>query len=453
MYAKNSQIRQAVVCVSILVLLSTQSYEPFYGVRIFVVLSSGRRRLLKLDFSPESGRLKSKKAHYMSPRGERIISVTVMLGCFGYDGYVTFTDLSLKPIYDSKLMKHQNIINPKHLLVPCQPHGRNRPRKKSAAFLTEILFSAYSPTDSEAITLVTQLTFNRITMLKRNLRFWNGPLSVVVYVVLEDDDNIDFKKREVRLGLPLDLFTKLSTVSVIVIYGNEIGSQYPINRLRNIAIRNAKTQYIFLVDVDFVPSPDLEILAKDQITDYNETKNSANDKLAFVVSAFDGTRNVLTKDLPETKEELIRMVKRKKNLAPFRQIESPLSHRSTNYSKWYHTSEPYEITSYQDKYEPYLILRLTSEIPLYDERFTGYGMNKISHVMELALLRYKFVVLPDVWIVHRYHRLSRLSFAHLTDPDIRFENRLQRFEFISDLYTKYKIGPCKDTKTPANETR
>ena len=32
------------------------------------------------------------------------------------------------------------------------------------------------------------------------------------------------------------------------------------------------------------------------------------------------------------------------------------------------------------------------------------------------------------------------------DPDIRFENRLQRFEFISDLYIKHKMGPCKDTE-------
>lgn len=124
-------------------------------------------------------------------------------------------------------------------------------------------------------------------------------------------------------------------------------------------------------------------------------------------------------------------------------IESPLSHSSTNYSRWYHSNESYEVKNYQDKYEPYLILRLTPELPLYDERFKGYGMNKISHVMELSLLGYKFVVLPNVWIVHRYHTLSPLSFAHLTDPDSRFVNRLQRFEFISDLYRKHKIGGCK----------
>ncbi|KAJ7381735.1 hypothetical protein OS493_039309 [Desmophyllum pertusum] len=322
------------------------SYEPFYGARIFVVLSSGKRKLLKLNFLPESGKVMSKKAEFISPQGERITSVTVMLGCFGYEGYVTFTDLAVKPIYDSKLMKNQS-IEPKKLLEPCQAPSK-RPRVKTGDFLTEILYSASSPTDSDAITLVTQLTFNRINILKRNLRFWNGPLSVVIYVLLEDANNVDLKKNH--------------------------------------------------------------------ILDYNATRNSTDEKVAFVVPAFDGARNANSRDLPETKEALVKMVKRKKKLAPFRQIESPLSHSSTNYSKWYHSNESYEVSGYQDKYEPYLILR------------------------------YKFIVLPNVWIVHRYHTLSPLSFAHLTDPDSRFANRLQRFEFISDLYNKHKIGHCKDAR-------
>ncbi|XP_068678559.1 uncharacterized protein [Montipora foliosa] len=359
---------------------------PFYGVRISVMLKSGRRKLLKMDFLPESGKLTKKKAEYICPRGERITSVTVMLGCFGYQGYLIFTDLALRPIYDSKHIENWGIIKTEDLLVQCQAPSR-RPRPRSGDILTEILFSSSSPADFESITLVTQLTSNRIRMLKRILRVWNGPLSLVVYVFVEDYDNIDLKRKQIQLGLPPHIFTKFSTLSVIVIYGNEIGPQYPINRLRNIAIRNAKTQFTFLVDVDFVPSPNLDIIARNHILYYNGTINSKHDKISFVVPAFDGARQLFINDLPETKDDLVRMVKTKKTLSPFRQIESPLSHSSTNYSKWYHTSEPYDVTTYQDKYEPYVILRRTPHLPLYDERFTGYGMNKISHVIELALLR------------------------------------------------------------------
>ena len=46
-----------------------------------------------------------------------------------------------------------------------------------------------------------------------------------------------------------------------------------------------------------------------------------------------------------------------KSLTAEGKIESPLSHSSTNYSRWYHSNESYEVKNYQDKYEPYLILR------------------------------------------------------------------------------------------------
>lgn len=46
-------------------------------------------------------------------------------------------------------------------------------------------------------------------------------------------------------------------------------------------------------------------------------------------------------------------------------------HKPTDYKQWFHATEPYPI-QYQTGYEPYLLIdrRL---MPLYDERFRGYG--------------------------------------------------------------------------------
>jgi Glycosyl-transferase for dystroglycan len=46
-------------------------------------------------------------------------------------------------------------------------------------------------------------------------------------------------------------------------------------------------------------------------------------------------------------------------------------HKPTDYKQWFHAMAPYPI-QYQTGYEPYLLIdrRL---MPLYDERFRGYG--------------------------------------------------------------------------------
>ena len=46
------------------------------------------------------------------------------------------------------------------------------------------------------------------------------------------------------------------------------------------------------------------------------------------------------------------------------------------------------------RYEPYLVVRAGPPTPLYDERFTGYGKNKIEHVTHLRWAGWRFAVLP-----------------------------------------------------------
>jgi hypothetical protein len=39
-------------------------------------------------------------------------------------------------------------------------------------------------------------------------------------------------------------------------------------------------------------------------------------------------------------------------------------------------------------------------VPYYDERFHGYGKNKIQHVAHLRVMGYQFAILPEGFIVH-----------------------------------------------------
>lgn len=52
-------------------------------------------------------------------------------------------------------------------------------------------------------------------------------------------------------------------------------------------------------------------------------------------------------------------------------------------------------------YEPYVVIPRTA--PRYDERFVGYGNDKVSHAYELFLARFRFVVLPNVFLIHMEH--------------------------------------------------
>ena len=54
----------------------------------------------------------------------------------------------------------------------------------------------------------------------------------------------------------------------------------------------------------------------------------------------------------------------------------PVGHRSTNYKKFFESDVPYPI-KFKSGYEPYVLVS-RKHMPWYDERFRGYGWDKVK---------------------------------------------------------------------------
>ena len=79
-----------------------------------------------------------------------------------------------------------------------------------------------------------------------------------------------------------------------------------------------------------------------------------------------------------------------------------------NYDKWYLATEPYEAVYTSFFNEPYVVVAMDDPcLPGYDERFYSYGGDKTEFFNHLYALKYKLVVLPNVYMYHLPHYRGR----------------------------------------------
>uniref|UniRef100_A0A8C4M505 LARGE xylosyl- and glucuronyltransferase 2 n=1 Tax=Equus asinus TaxID=9793 RepID=A0A8C4M505_EQUAS len=96
------------------------------------------------------------------------------------------------------------------------------------------------------VTLVAQLSMDRLQMLEALCRHWPGPMSLALYLTdAEAQQFLRFVEASAVLSARQD-------VAYHVVYRE--GPLYPINQLRNVALAQALTPYVFLSDIDFLPA-------------------------------------------------------------------------------------------------------------------------------------------------------------------------------------------------------
>lgn len=317
----------------------------------------------------------------------------------------------------------------------------------------------------ESVTLVTQLSLERIAMLRSQCTLWPDRIAAAVYAPVFDGKVISFDKQDVngtsledakaalaslhaereqyRHGCALDL--SLIVEHMASIEDSRLGL-YPFNAARNKALALAQTEAVLLLDVDFLPSPDLaSAWMNSNSTGYEKLMDDLNAGSIYVVPAFETSNDHKNGG----KADAIGAVKGGKpaivaafkagNLVGFQLKQYSPGHSRTNFKKWVDATEPYTV-NYKKGFEPY-ILAARKKVPWYDERFRGYGQDKKVHLLHMARkpCPSRFVVHPSGFVVHVPHRKA---------ATMRVTKLSGQWDRLYDLYVSVQNDINKGSFTP-----
>lgn len=215
----------------------------------------------------------------------------------------------------------------------------------------------------------------------------------------------------------------------------DLGVSYPVNLLRNVARRNALTEFVLVLDVDLLPNDGLH----GQFVAFARenrlfVESHRDDKTVYVAPAFEVRDGVPS---PRDKASLLQRVEAM-DARPFYLELCWKCQKHTDYEAW--QREPpgdklavlFEVL-WRDPWEPFYFGR--NSAPFYDERFRQYGFNRISQVCEMHVSGYKFSVLDNAFVVHQGLKTAA-SFHRHKDAD-QERNRVLFRQFKLELKEKY----------------
>ncbi|KAF9574028.1 hypothetical protein EC968_007581 [Mortierella alpina] len=247
------------------------------------------------------------------------------------------------------------------------------------------------------VSMIAQFSISRLDRFEHARRVWPGPISVVIFLATNSDI---FKLKEYfEQPDKLALYETITLTIVKPDYSQGTHKRYPINSLRNIGIRAASSDYIYVIDADFVPTTRLYSFATTSIIPLLER---ATMPTAFVVPCL-AIKVEYQGQYPDTIEELQPLMK-----SGMAYITDPRAgHGPTSTSLFMHApvfghSPAFEVC-FESQWEPYYIVNRNDPHPYYDERFKNQGGDKQSHALLMNAIGYRFMVLRDHFMYHMDH--------------------------------------------------
>lgn len=298
--------------------------------------------------------------------------------------------------------------------------------------------------DVVTFTLVTQLSEDRLWMMEHHCQRWSkdgalfSPMSIAVFTQRSVEE---IQSDLIRLRCPL----KDLTVQTVSGYSDE---NYPVNALRNSALRTVKTTHVVYVDIDFWESDDLF-----QTLQLQRNALRQSHKTALVIPAFQLNRQC--HEWRDCRDRNVPLMPKKKSALLDLVFDHHAStfdptntggHGSTKYGDWFdqEQDELIPIECFQsNRYEPYLVFRYCRDLPPFPEAFTGYGKNKMTWVMHLRRAGWRFLQLGQSFVVH-YPHLDSKSRMHWNGGDNGLQ--LSKSSVGKDAnWTSFKRGQIDQT--------
>ncbi|PSC73160.1 Glycosyltransferase LARGE2 [Micractinium conductrix] len=272
------------------------------------------------------------------------------------------------------------------------------------------------------VSLVTQLSVDRLYMLEAQCGSWGSIISASVHVPLVQGRIVselpelagkdaatplelisDFHERMEKRGrCKLDLVYVTEEVGTI----EQVGL-YPVNALRNKALQLSQTEIVLLLDADFLPNRALSDMIHDQRM-YDQLRRVTGYRQGIVLPAFetidDGEEGKSTALKAIKSRDVLHELFKRGELRGFHMDHYNRGHRATDHSRWFETNISYRIP-YEEGFEPYVLVQRRF-VPWYDERFKGYRKNKVVHLMHMFRLGLEFASTPHGYVVHSPHPVA-----------------------------------------------
>lgn len=291
-----------------------------------------------------------------------------------------------------------------------------------------LILPRFSPHNEDApvVVLCTHTSVDKLHRVFIQHARWNGPMSASVFVTNAGElaKYEAFRTNYTRTDIDFSVHFESNS---------SMAHQYPHNTLRNLAVENARSDYLLPLDVDFLPSQN----AHEDIAGFLQntswfTENLHNQTL-FILPVFSLAGGI---GPPQTRQELVTMY----NNRTAKQWHYHSGHAKIDYRKWIggrRQQTGSQAISYpilpKNEFEPYFIC-FRPGLPKYWEDFRGFGFDKVSFVHELILKGHQFQVLWDFFVVHLYHpKASQADRNALANQNAD----LWRSTFTPYLYQKY----------------